>query len=263
MFDVESYLARVGLSAPPSADVEGMRRLHAAQFYSIPFENFDIQLGRSIQLDLPSLQQKLVLQARGGYCFELNGLMLHALRAFGFKVRPILARVHLQDPPTGLTHQVNAVEIEGQTWIQDVGFGAGGLRGPLLLSDGASQQGPGVSFRHIRQEPWGWVMQSRVGRVWKNSASFELGHFIEADLEVGNHYTSTSPNTHFTQIRVASLPLASGRISLRDCTRTSILDGKTTTEQIKSASAYLALLKSDLGIEFDAETLALWRKKYG
>ena len=55
--------------------------MHRAQLATIPFENFDILLGRSILLSPESLVDKLIARPRGGYCFELNGLFAHGCHA--------------------------------------------------------------------------------------------------------------------------------------------------------------------------------------
>jgi N-hydroxyarylamine O-acetyltransferase len=113
-FDLSAYLARIGLSELCSsdggikgvADIALLQRVHRAQALTIPFENFDICLQRPIKLDSQSLQQKLVSQRRGGYCFEVNGLLLIALQALGFEARALLCRVHTNGQFTGHTHQI-------------------------------------------------------------------------------------------------------------------------------------------------------------
>ncbi len=249
VFDTDTYLARVGLSAAPQTSEDGLRQLHNAQFFSIPFENLDIQLGRGINLAAAHLVRKLVGQARGGYCFELNGLMLMALREFGFKARPLLARVHLQTPPSGRTHQVNCVEMGDRLWLVDVGFGAGGPRRPLPLQQGCAGEGPGWAYRLERREPWGWLLQTLVDGQWRDSYSFDLGHVTAEDIAVSNHYTSTAPGIEFTQARVASAPRPRGRVSLFNFTLTEIQDGQKSSREIAPGQDYLDVLSNEFGIE--------------
>lgn len=97
-FDLEAYLCRVNFSGSTVVSADTLERLHHAHFHSIPFENFDVLLGRGIRLDPKALFDKLVLGKRGGYCFELNGLFLQALQAMGFRARPLLARDHVAAP---------------------------------------------------------------------------------------------------------------------------------------------------------------------
>src|SRR5436853_574524 len=69
------------------------RALQALHPGAIAFENLDPLLGRRVHLDLLSVQQKLIGNLRGGYCFEHNGLFAAALEALGFKCSTLAARV--------------------------------------------------------------------------------------------------------------------------------------------------------------------------
>ncbi len=139
-FDRNTYLQRINYSGETTPTSDTLKALHHAQLYNIPFENFDIQLGRGIDLAPGAIFEKLVHQVRGGYCFELNGLFLMALQAFGFDVRPLLGRVHITGTPTGRGHQIELVTIEGEQWIADVGLGVGTPRAPIPLEMGTVRQ---------------------------------------------------------------------------------------------------------------------------
>src|SRR3546814_16635827 len=95
VMDVEAYLRRIGLEQAPRPDQEGLMSVQRAHRWAIPFENFDIPLGRGISLDPAAVFDKLVVRRRGGYCFEQNQLFLRALLQLGFDARPLLARVWL------------------------------------------------------------------------------------------------------------------------------------------------------------------------
>ena len=79
-FDREAYLKRINYKNDLTVSIECLRQLHYAQLFTIPFENFDIVLGKGIDLEPAKLFDKLVHHRRGGYCFELNGLFLMALQ---------------------------------------------------------------------------------------------------------------------------------------------------------------------------------------
>jgi N-hydroxyarylamine O-acetyltransferase len=250
-FPLADYLRRVGLDSTPGPNLEGLKKLHHSQFYSIPFENLDIQLGRDIRLDPESLVEKLIYSDRGGYCFELNGLLLMALEALGFESRPLLARVHLNDPPSGRTHQLNAVRLESSTWLVDAGFGAGGPRFPMLLEDGWSLEQDGFGFRLSRDKTYGWLMQSRESS-WKNSYSFEENPVFGPDIEVANFFTSHSPRSHFTTMRTVSRPTRNGRVSLQNQQLTTIEAGSKRVREVEETDT-LRLLSSRFGIKLDAK----------
>lgn len=140
--DLDAYFARIGYTGPGNACLETLRQIHWGQLKSIPFENLDIHLGLKISSDPPVVQHKLLQDKRGGYCNEQNVLLLHILRALGYKVTPLAARVLFGKPTdrvSGLAHVLLKVECEGHSWLVDAGFGHYGPLTPLRLGvDGNS-----------------------------------------------------------------------------------------------------------------------------
>src|SRR5262245_30890771 len=132
--DLDAYLARIGYTGDLTPTLKTLRGLHLAHATHIPFENLDILLGRSIELDLASLQSKLVARRRGGYCFEQNTLFAAALETVGFPVTRLGARVLMgTDHIRPRTHMLLGVTADGAEWLADVGFGGEGLIWPILL----------------------------------------------------------------------------------------------------------------------------------
>jgi N-hydroxyarylamine O-acetyltransferase len=223
----------------------------------MPFENFDILLGRGIALEPAALCNKLVYRARGGYCFELNGLFLMALHAIGFEARPLLARVHLVDPPSGREHQLSLVTLQGRRWIADVGFGSFGFRAPIPLEFNRPTTHDGLTFRLVEAEPFGVMLQLLKKGRWLDLYSFDLGRVFPADIAVGNHFTSTHPSSLFTFARVAALLTPTGRVSLLNRTLRIVTTGAEHVQELAEGQAYLDALKTHFGIELDASYEAL------
>ena len=251
-FEIDLYLERIGLQAVVPCTEDGLETLHRTQVYSIPFENFDIMLGRGINLHPDALFGKLVGQRRGGYCFELNGLFLHAMRHTGFKARPLLARVHLRGEPGGRTHQLALVRIGERDWIADVGFGSNGLRAPLPLELERVAAQDGEQYRLVAAGHYGTMLQREQDGGWQDLYSFDLGHVTSADIELGNHFTSTHPSSFFTWSRVANLPRPTGRVSLVDFSLTEVRGAEVTESRLTEGSAYLESLERYFGIRLDA-----------
>ena len=78
---LDAYLERLGYSAPVAPDLATLVALHRAHITTIPYENLEIQLGRENVLDEPAFAAKLVDARRGGWCYEMNGLLTAMLRA--------------------------------------------------------------------------------------------------------------------------------------------------------------------------------------
>lgn len=260
--ELDAYLARIGLGLLPEPTVDGLLTVQRAHRLSIPFENLDVRLGRGISLDPDHVFDKLVHRRRGGYCFEQNQLFLRALTALGFDARPLLARVWLmtEDVPPR-THTLNLIEIDGQPWIADAGFG-GSYSPPMQLFEGSEATGPdGARFRLSLTDDHGWLFERRGdpagtdGRTpdaqWQAQYSFTLDNVATIDLEMSNHWTSTRPDTRFTSLSVVSLCLPSGFASLTDRHYTRRNGDQHVEADIESATAYRLRLNFVFGIALD------------
>ena len=152
-FDLAAYLDRVGYRGPVAPTLEVLRALHRLHPAAIAFENLDPFLGRPVELDIESLQRKIVEGGRGGYCFEQNLLFMEALGAIGFPVSGLGARVLWRQPDDAITprgHMLLRIELDGRIWVADVGFGGLTQTAPLLLEPGLEQQTPHETFRTSR-----------------------------------------------------------------------------------------------------------------
>jgi N-hydroxyarylamine O-acetyltransferase len=194
MFDLDAYLARIGLHGRPSVS-----EVHRAHLTSIPFENLDPHCGLPVSLELEDLQRKLVAERRGGYCFEQNLLLKAGLEALGAEVDMLLARVRLGAPAGAMrprTHLVLRVRAEGSDWHADVGFGAGSLLEPLSFGPGGEHEQSGWRFRVVEDEPE-LVLQTAQGDEWVDLYGFLPQRVPLVDLETSNWFTSTHPRSPF------------------------------------------------------------------
>ncbi len=266
MFDLDAYLARIGLPARVTPDSEGLGRLQREHRLSIPFENLDVRLGRGIAIDSASVFAKLVTAKRGGYCFEQNRLFMDALTALGFAVRPLLARVWLgatETPP--LTHTFSLVTIDGRDWIADPGFG--GSHAPVMaLADGWQvEASDGATFRLQAQDD-GWMLSRRGdpgstdgrggGEGWQPQYSFDTRAVFDADLALSNHWSATSPASRFTGMTIASIVLPHGFAALTDRHYHRRAGDNTTRADITDPRVYRMRMSLMFGIDLTPEEVA-------
>lgn len=252
--NLDQYCVRIGYAGALAPTLETLRGLHLAHAQAIPFENLDILLGRPIRLDPPSIWTKLVLNRRGGYCFEQNALFASVLEAVGFRVRTLCGRVQMGSAdPRPRTHMVLAVDLDDESWLADVGFGGEGLLHPLPLRPGQITKTFSWENR-IADSGHYYTLQSRRREGW-----FDLYRFTEEpqhaiDYEVANHYTSTHPGSTFVQKLVASRPGIDARVTLRNRTMfVQTPDGITETI-LPDDAALLEVLRTRFGLEFPAGT---------
>ena len=248
--DLEAYLQRIGYSGGLDPTVETLTGLHRAQVLSIPFENLDILLGRSIRLDLASLQAKLVRDRRGGYCFELNALFAAVLEHIGFAVTGLAARVSMgEERTTSRTHMILGVDIAGTRWLADVGFGGDTLLDPISFDDDQPVQQGAWAFRLVDEGEvrilWGLRADG-----WLDLYSFTQEPQLPVDYEVANHYTSTWPRSPFvTKIIAQRSGLDERWILIEDELRVERPDG-TQRWRVASPDERLSVLAARFGLGF-------------
>lgn len=214
MFDLEAYLARIGVRDRP-----GLAAVHRAHVTSIPFENLDPRRGIPVSLELADLERKLVQQRRGGYCFEQNLLLRAALEALGAEVDLLLARVRVGRPPGSprpRTHLILRVRSEGAVWHADVGFGRGTLLEPIPFGPGGPHEQSGWAFEVVEDG------SELVLRTAQNGDWLELYGFVPEpvpfiDVETSNWFTCTHPRSPFvTGLIVSAVRGDATRVSLSD-----------------------------------------------
>jgi len=197
--DLTAYLDRTEAAAEPPS-LAALTRLQTAHVRTFPFESLDVLLEQHPGVGLAAVQDKFVRRHRGGYCFE-HGTLFHAvLDRLGYDVEPRLARVG--DPRASpRTHLVLLVRLEGRRFLSDPGIGIPPLE-PIELVDGA-ESSAGLWPHRIRvtdaEQPGGraWELWRRRTDDWEQMHTIDELPVRRVDVEMGHHWTSTSPVTHF------------------------------------------------------------------
>jgi N-hydroxyarylamine O-acetyltransferase len=217
--DLDAYFARIGYTGgrePTRTTLDAIAHAHVC---AIPFENLDVLLGRPISLEPQAIVDKLVHAGRGGYCFEHNGLLLEVLGALGYEVVPISARVRWQRPrefTPPRTHVFLRVELDGESWLADVGVGGMSPTCALRLQADLEQPTPHEPRRLVREDGL-WFHQARLGHDWHDVCEFTLEAMPRIDREVANWFTSAHPQSHFgNRLLVARAGAQGQRFTLLD-----------------------------------------------
>lgn len=254
MLDLDAYFARIGLTleerTPTLATLNAIIHAHVQ---TIPFENLDVLRGRPIELDLAAIEAKLVQGKRGGYCFEQNSFLLQVLTQLGFEGELLSARVRYQRPhdyTPPRTHVFVRLEIDGVSWLADVGVGAISPTAALCLQTEEAQTTP-HDVRRVTLKDERYHHQVRFGSEWHDVCEFTLERSEPIDREVGNWFTSTHPQSIFRNRLIASRVHANGgRLSLvnREFTQRA-KDGQATTRTLRTRAELFAVLSEHFGIE--------------
>lgn len=250
--DLNAYFQRIGYEGSREPTLAVLSEIVHAHVLTIPFENLDVLLGRPIALDAVSLQKKLVHDRRGGYCFEQNGLLLLVLEAMGYEVSPISARVKLGYPRgeiTPRTHLVVRIEMDGTSWLADVGVGGLSPTAALKFELDQHQATPHETRRIVRDGDL-YFHQALLTGEWEDVYQMTMEEMPLIDREVANWYTSTNPKSRFKNILMVAraapngvrLTMLNDEFSVRDAS------GKATKTPIHTQEEMLELLAEHFGI---------------
>ena len=199
--NLKLYLQHLGFAAPPAPTLETLRQLQLRHTHVFPFENLATISGAPVLIDLASVEQKILQDRRGGYCYELNGLFFALLLELGYDARSISGRVVMNQPEgswTARTHRLSLVTLDGVRYVTDVGFGGMVPTAPLLLDTEDEQATPHEPYR-IEKQADGYMLRANVAGEWRSMYLFDLQRQEDIDYTIGNWYVSTHPDSPFAQ----------------------------------------------------------------
>lgn len=192
--NIDAYFERIGFAGSIAPTLETLTQLHALHPAAIPYENLDPLMGVPVRLDLANLQQKLVFDRRGGYCFEQNTLLRAILMDLDFEVKVHGARViwgHEGDEEPPLRHIVLTVDVAGVTYLCDVGFGGLTATAPLRLRSGAEQETPLDRYR-LTDADGLWLLEVEIDGAWLKLFDFTLAELSEERIVELNDIADSS-----------------------------------------------------------------------
>ncbi|MFS8974706.1 arylamine N-acetyltransferase [Cupriavidus necator] len=256
---LDAWLARLGIAAPPSPTLEALDTVLAANLASIPFENVDPLLRRPVRIELDAVFDKLITQRRGGYCFELNTLLTAALTALGFSVTPLAARVRWGVPetvPTMTSHMLLRVEVAHQSYLADVGFGGPTPFRAMPLSAPMDESFP---YRLASSPPeaagsafHSYDMEARGDAGWIKLYRFDLTPQPWIDFVPRNWYVSTHPDSAFLHRLMAARTDAGTRVTLADGELAERApDGTVRRQRLATPEAVVQVLSERFGVQLD------------
>ena len=250
MIDIDRCLKRIGYIGPTEPNLSNLRALQRAFLLKVPFENLDIHLGRQISLSSKSIYEKIVSRKRGGFCYECNILFLDLLNELGFQVEYLSARM-LKGSTLGpeYDHMVILINLE-HDYLVDVGNGQS-CREPLRIDGTNRSISEGYEYRVDTYGEGYALYYQKSDNAWTPRFLFTL---IPRDREAFSgmcHYHQTSPESVFTQSRLATIATKEGRVTLTDMHLIITKEVEIQESVLTSEKDYYENLKQYFRIEID------------
>lgn len=258
---VQQYLTRLGLEEAPEPTRAGLNQLIYAHQTHIPFETIGVHRSEGQpDLSVDGLFQKVMVEEKGGYCFELNKLFEELLASLGFSVRPILSRaVRGRDRRMPINHRGILVSLDEGTAFADVGFGGPMPAGALMLDAGVEQDICGETYIAVPTEDGWW----KVDRITRAEADFhddglpsrrqtelELCTAAVEDIDFGSLSAFwCQPGTLFRDHEVVNLRTDSGYkgykdgvLTLREGTDKTVVELKSDADRARALAEHFGLV---------------------
>ncbi|MGU3443612.1 arylamine N-acetyltransferase family protein [Bacillus cereus] len=168
MTDLQKYFF-YRLQMAPQKDIE-FNDLHEIllQMGSIvPYENIDVMKREFREISRTNIQEKLLLNKRGGLCYELNSLLYYFLIDCGFDVYRVAGTVYdlsgnKWKPDDG--HVIIILKHENQRYIIDGGFASHLPLYPVPFNGGViSSQTGKYRIRKQNTEKGSYLLEMRKG----------------------------------------------------------------------------------------------------
>ena len=242
---LDAYLSRIGFTGEALPNLATLKELHRLHAHSVTFENLDVQLGTPVSRNPRAAFRKIVVQGRGGWCFETNGLFAFMLEAIGFRVQRLagaVMREKMGDDTVG-NHLTLAVKLD-RTYLCDVSVG---LSEPLPLIEGPLRQG----FKRLALERVGggwWRMHNHPGAM-PPSFDFSLDVSDDALLDEKSHRLQKDPSSPFVANAVAARHFPDRVESLVGRTHRVLSAAGERVEEVETVEDYARLLRGTFELQ--------------
>ncbi|MFY0626448.1 MAG: arylamine N-acetyltransferase [Reichenbachiella sp.] len=220
----------------------------------IPFENLDNFLGQQVILDMKRVYKKIILHNRGGFCYELNGLFYYLLKALGYQVTIMSARVHSISRGLGpeFDHMTLLVKLENDFYLADVGYGIS-FKSPLIIKPDQLQMDFNSYYKIEKSvDDVFTVLSSNDSQSFIKEYDFDLTSRSLVEFIDMCEFHNRNKDSHLTKERFITKAFKEGQVTLTDTKLTITSLGKTEKYAIRNLDEFKVKLFEYFKIRYRA-----------
>lgn len=232
MDKIKAFFSRIGMDENTLVHMNPvfLGRVQTACVMHIAYENLDILAGKPLRLDADALFEKIVLNGRGGYCFELNGLLAHMLGEMGFSVSERFARFLRGEKEIPMRrHRVTVVTLEDGDYFMDIGVGQIAPRLPIKMEEKLVQTQNGETYRFERDARHGWILWELHDGSWREYLAIPNDIAYPVDFIQPSFFCENYPESVFNKQRMIAIKTETGRKTI-DGSTYKVFEGERLTE---------------------------------
>ncbi|HAK42730.1 MAG TPA: acetyltransferase [Clostridium sp.] len=217
---INIYLRKIGYNKKIELNGKTLQHLQIAHLKNIPYENLDILNHVPLSLEAEDLFKKMIINRRGGYCFELNGLYSNLLKSLGFNVINLAGRFANDETTIKMrSHRILKVTTNDDIYICDVGVRSESPRIALKLIDGLIQNDGVSEYKFEHDDFYGHTLwQKEQDKGWKRIYGFAEEPQLDIDYIMPSFFCEKHPQSLFTEYKKISIFTDTSNITLVDDT---------------------------------------------
>ena len=257
--DVDRYLKRIGMPRPAALTKEYLDELIYAHQCEIPYDTLDVGLlGKDVSLGIEDLYNKIVVNNRGGYCFELNGFFIKLVQELGYDAYSVPCRIMRSvDAITPVFHKGSCVRLDGKKYFFDVGCS---VMPPGLVEykEDVWQENHGLKYMMERVSEYFFNLfrlseDSQINAEKTIALQVGIAEYAPVDFVAPNAMCGVGENAAFRKNRRVTKRTPTGSVTLADKELAVIHNHEKTITMIETEEEYFDTLKKVFGIDLKEE----------
>ena len=214
MEKVSRFFQRIGMDPQTeiAETVDFLGQIQTNCVLNIAYENLDILEHKSLDLSADALYEKIVIRGRGGYCFELNGLLTNMLREMGFTVSERFARFLRGESAIPMRrHRITVVHMDDGDYLCDIGVGQVAPRLPLKIEENTVQTQNRETYLFTRDVRHGWILWDMHDGAWREYICFTDEDVFDVDFIQPSFFCEKHPASPFNKDYMLAIKTETGR----------------------------------------------------
>ncbi len=228
MTNLRKFFVRIGMSPDTKIEktYEFLKEVQYNCVTKIAYENLDILNKKPLSLENDDLFEKIVEKGRGGYCFEVNGLLAYMLREAGFEVNEHFARYLRGENGIPMRrHRILAVKCDDGVYFCDIGVGQPAPKYPVKIEEGLIQTQFDEQYKFDYDNTHGWILSDLYEGQWRKFVSFTEEKQYIVDFVQPSFYCENHPDSPFNKAPMIAIKTENGRKTV-DGRTFKVFDGK-------------------------------------
>ncbi len=260
---LEAYYARIGIAPPARPDFEALKAIHRAHAFAFTWEAADAFALRpgAGDVDPQRAFARMVEGRRGGWCYEMNGLLGAALAAAGFQVTRLcggVRRLEMGERAVG-NHLSLRIDMADGPWLVEAGLGDAAPV-PIPLGVGAHEDGFLSCAIETADGDWLRYVNHRHGQA--STFDFRAGYSDETRLAGMEQFLRTDPASPFTGALAISRHFPDRIESLANRTRRTVSAAGVREWEVTDEAVFAQTLAGLFALELP-DVAGLWAKTGG